>query len=53
MTVLGLRFCMRAFSSGGERGLPSSCAGFCCWGAWALVTWVTVVVVRGSSSCDS
>ena len=53
IAVLGPHFCMQAFSSCGERGLLSSYGGLCCCGAWALGTWVPVVVARGFSSCNS
>ena len=44
MAVLGPPFCMQA---------SSGCGGLCCCGAWALGTWVPVVVARGFSSCNS
>ena len=59
LAVLGLRFCARAFSSCGERGLlfvavrgllivvASRC------GAWALGTRASLVVAHGLSSCGS
>ena len=31
----------------------SHCGGFSCCRAWALGTWVSVVVARGLSSCGS
>ena len=65
MAMLGLRCCMRAFSSCSERGLlfivvhrlliavASHCGGFSCCGAWALGTWASVVVACGLSSFRS
>ena len=54
MAVLGLRCCVRAFSSCGERGLlfVAVCglliavASLCC-GAWALGVRASVVVAHG------
>ena len=53
LAVLGLRFCVRAFSSCGERGLLFIAvrrlliveASLCC-GAWALGTPASAVVAR-------
>ena len=53
LAALGLRCCVRAFSSCGERGLLFvavrglliAVASRC--GAWALGTWASVVVARG------
>ena len=52
--MLGLCFCMWAFSSCGGWGLLSSCGaqashcgGFSCCKAWALGTGSSVVVARG------
>ena len=60
LAVLGLRCCMRAFSSCGERGptlrcsaQASHCGGFSCCGAQALGVWASVVVAHGLSSCGS
>ena len=57
MTVLGLRFCARAFSSCGKWGplfiavrrLLIAVASRC--RARALATWTSVVVAHGLSSC--
>ena len=59
LAVLGLRCCMWACSSCGERGLLFvvvcglliAVASRC--GARALGTWASVVVARGLSSCGS
>ena len=59
MATLGLRCCMRAFSSCGERWLlfvavpASHCGGFSCCGVQALGAWASVVVACGLSSCGS
>ena len=60
MAALGLRCCMQAFSSCGERGATlhhgvraSHCRGFSCFGAPAVGVWASVVVARGLSSCGS
>ena len=60
MAVLGLRFCVRAFSSCGKWGATlhcgvqaSHCGGFSCCGAWALDARASVVVAHGLSSCGS
>ena len=58
LAVLGLRCCVRAFSSCGKRELlflerASHCGGFSCCGAWALGMWASVVVAHGLSSCGS
>ena len=57
--VLGLRCCVRAFSSCDElgllfamRGLLIAVASLCC-GAQALGTRASVVVARGLCSCGS
>ena len=58
--MLGLRCCVWAFSSCGERGLLFvavrglliEVASLCC-GARALGAWTSVVVTRGLSSCGS
>ena len=59
LAALGLRCCVRAFSSCGERGLLFVAVrglliavAFRC-GAWALGTWASVVVACGLSSCGS
>ena len=60
LAALGLRCCVRAFSSCGElgllfvavHGLLIAVASLCC-GAWALGTWASVVAARGLSSCGS
>ena len=60
MAALGLRCCMRAFSSRSERGLLfvavcgllTAVACLCC-GARVLGTWASVVVAHGLSSCSS
>ena len=53
LAVPGLRCYVRAFSSCGEWGLPSSCrgrashcGGFSCCGAWALGAQASAVVVH-------
>ena len=51
LAVLGLRCCVRAFSSCGE--LASHCGGFSCCGARALGAQASAVVARGLSSCGS
>ena len=57
--MLGLRCCVRAFSSCGKQGLlccsarASHCGGFSCWGARALDAWASVVVARGLRSCGA
>ena len=60
LAALGLRCCMRAFSSCGERGATLCCGAraphcgdFSCCRARALGTWASVVVARGLSSCGS
>ena len=55
LAALGLRCCMRAFSSFSELRCPqaSYCGGFSCCGAWAPGTRASVVVARGLSSCGS
>ena len=60
MAALGLRCCMRAFSSWQRAGATlccgaraSQCSGFSCCGAQALGAWASVVVARGFSSCGS
>ena len=47
LPVLGLPYCLQAFSSSGESGLSSSCgaqathcSGFSCCGAQALGSWL-------------
>ena len=51
--ALGLRCCVRAFSSCSKRGYSLlQCAGFSC-GAWALGVRASVVVARRLSSCGS
>ena len=60
MAALGLRCCLQAFSSCGQRGLLSvavrrlliAVALLCC-GAWALGAQASVVVARELSSCGS
>ena len=60
LAVLGLRFCVRAFSSCGERGLLFvavhglliAVASLCC-GPRALGVQASGVVARGLSSCGS
>ena len=60
LAALGLRCCMRAFSSCGERGLLfvevrgllTAVASLCCE-AWALGSWASVVAAHGLSSCGS
>ena len=59
LAALGLRCCVWAFSSCGERGLllcggpASHCGGFSCCGAQALGVWASVVVACGLSSCGA
>ena len=60
LAVLGLRCCVQAFSSCGERGAtlscgaqPPHCGGFSCCGAQALGARASVVVVHGLMSCGS
>ena len=60
LAALGLRCCVRAFSSCGEQGLHFValrglliCGGFSCCGARALGTQASVVVARGLSSCGT
>ena len=59
LAVLGLRCCVRAFSSCSDQGYSSlRCAGFSLqWlllcGAWALGARASVVAARGLSSCGS
>ena len=52
LAALGLRCCMRPFSSCGERGVGFSLQCLCC-GARALGAWASVVVALGLSSCGS
>ena len=60
LAALGLRCCVRAFSSCGERGLlfVAVCGllivvtSLCCR-AWAVGTWASVVVACRLSSCGS
>ena len=54
LAVLGLLWCMQAFSSCGEQGLVSSCdaqtsncGGFSYWGAQAVGTWASVDAAHG------
>ena len=57
LAALGLRCCVQAFSSCGERGLgtlccgvqASHCSGFSCCGARALGARASVVVAHGLS----
>ena len=58
--ALGLRCCVQAFSSCGERGLllvavrgAPHCGGFSCCGARALGARASVVEARGLSRCGS
>ena len=58
LAALGLRCCVQAFSSCGEReatlhcGVGAShCGGFSCCRARALSTHASVVAARGLSSC--
>ena len=51
LAVLGLRCCVRAFSSCGEQA--SHCGGLSCCRAWALGAWASVVVACGLSSCGT
>ena len=60
LAVLGLRCCVRAFSSCGERGATlrcgawaSHCGGFSCCGARALGVWTSVVAAHGLYSASS
>ena len=61
--VLGVRCCIRAFSSSGEQGhsllavhghcaVHRRCGGFSC-GRQALGTWAAVVSAQGLISCDA
>ena len=57
LAALGLRYCVRAFSSCGEWGLPSSCGarasqfGRISCRAQAVGTQASVVAARGLSNC--
>ena len=58
LAALGLRCCVRAFSSCGERGLlfvavGAHCGGFSYCGAKDLGAQASVVAARGLSSCGS
>ena len=58
LAALGLRCCVRAFSSWAGATLCCGswafhCSGFSCCGARALGTQPSVVVARGLSSCGS
>ena len=60
MAVLGLRFCARAFSSCGKRGLLFiavhrllTVVALLCCGARALGMQASVVVARRLSSCGA
>ena len=60
MAVLGFHCCMRAFSSGSEWDLRSSCdawashcGSFCCCRAWAPGMQISAAAVYGLNNCGS